>query len=150
MSQSDYIKHKRNAHILKRQTDLDSILNSKDLTQYKEFQLMNTIENTFPTYNQLKLSNKQPIFSMEIPVNNCSEFIVCSNTNNRPNRVLTMTDAMGKRGYKQRNAMNEYFVNQKVNNLILPCKMFSECEKFYYLRENPYEDEETTIIVGGT
>ena len=57
---------------------------------------------------------------------------------------------MGKRGYKRRNAYQEYFINQKVNNLIMPCKMFAECDRYFYLRENPYIDDEdqTEIIIG--
>ena len=154
MSQSDYIKHKKNAIILKRQNDLESILNSQDFTNYKEFELLNTIENTLPTPNQLAETNKHKIFKIEKNATNCARFIVCSTpgqtTNDRPNRVLTMTDIMGKRGYKRRNAYQEYFINQKVNNLIMPCKMFAECDRYFYLRENPYIDDEdqTEIIIG--
>ena len=155
MSQSDYIKHKKNATILKRQNDLEIILNSQDFTNYKEFELLNTIKNTLHTPNQLTETNKHKIFKIEKNATNCARFIVCSTpggqtTNDRPNRVLTMTDLMGKRGYKRRNAYQEYFINQKVNNLIMPCKMFAECDRYFYLRENPYidDEDETEIIIG--
>ena len=152
MSQSDYITHKKNAQILQSQTDLEPVLSSQDLINYKKFALNNTIKSSNITYNQLRLNNKQTIYGMEMSNDICNnpEFVVCTNTNTRPNRVITMTDAMGKRGYKRRNGFNEYLVYQKSNNLIMPCKMFKECNEYFYLRENPLDDtEETTIIIGG-
>lgn len=150
MSQSDYIAHKKNAHILQNQTDLESVLNSQDYTQYKQFALHNTITSTNKTYNQLRQPNKQSIYKMELAVSQCPQFITCSNTSARPNRVITMSDPMGKRGFKRRNGYNEYFVHQKANNLIMPCKMFRECNEYFYLRENPYiddDEDETTFII---
>lgn len=152
MSQSDYIAHKKNAQILQRQTNLEAVLSSQDLTNYKKFAFNNTIKSTNITHNQLRLKNKQRIYNMEMSNDTCNnpEFIVCTNTNTRPNRVITMTDEMGKRGYKRRNGYNEYLVYQKNNNLIMPCKMFKECNKYFYLRENPLDDtDETTVIIGG-
>ena len=151
MSQSDYISHKKNAHILQNQTDLESVLNSQDYTQYKQFAFHNTLTSTNKTYNQLRQPNKQSIYKMELAVSQCPQFITCTNTSARPNRVTTMSDPMGKRGFKRRNGYNEFFVHQKANNLIMPCKMFRECNEYFYLRENPYidddDDDETTFII---
>lgn len=143
MSQSDYINHKKQATVLRRQQDLDSILSSHDYTKYKSFELANTIdvENKNPTYNQLQLDNKERVFNMELTVSGCARFQLCSDTadlSNRPNRKITMTDSMGKRGMATTGLQgyNEYKVNQKVNNLIMPCMMFDKCDTFLYNRRN--------------
>ena len=149
MSQSDYIAHKKNAQILQRQSDLEGVLNSQDFTQYKQFAFHNTITNSNITYNQLREPNKQRVYKMELPVSQCPQFLTCTQTQARPNRVITMGDPMGKRGFKRRNGYNEYFVHQKANNLVMPCKMFRECNEYFYLRENPYidDEDETTFII---
>ena len=143
MSQSDYINHKKQATVLRRQQDLDSILSSHDYTKYKSFELANTIdvENENPTYNQLQLDNKERVFNIELTVSDCARFQLCSDTadlSNRPNRKITMTDSMGKRGMVTTGLQgyNEYKVNKKVNNLIMPCMMFDKCDTFLYNRRN--------------
>jgi hypothetical protein len=127
MSQSDYIKFKKTARILNKQKDLESVLSSNEYTNFKTFVLGNTISNQVPTYRQLQI---------EAQVTECASFPFCTNTNTRENRVITMTDIMGKRGYTRQHGYNEYIVNQKVNNLIMPCKMFESCDEFLYLRNN--------------
>jgi hypothetical protein len=88
MSQSDYLKHKKTAHILK-ENKLPPILNSADYTAYTRFQLTNTIINDEETnYGEIVPEGKKKIFGMEINVSNCPSFILCSSTDTRPNRVL--------------------------------------------------------------
>ena len=92
MSQSDYSKFKKTATILKElPTALPPVLNSKEYTSFKQYNLETTIENTKPTYNKLKLANKTTIFGMELDVANCTEFKLCNDTNTRPNRKLLLS-----------------------------------------------------------
>jgi hypothetical protein len=151
MSQSDYIQLQRNATILRNQSDLESILTSEELTNFKSFAIKNTNVNTRPTYGQLLATGKQRIMNMEVSATNCSQFIVCKNTQLRPNRKVTMTDIMGKRGYTRQHGYNEYIMYNKVNNKIAPCKMFKKCDEYFYLRRTNGDDEDDNIdiIIGG-
>ena len=94
MSQSDYLKRKQIAQILR--TDSGSgvdnhqpaVLSSQQILEYKQYQIINDINNDSINYNLITPANKKNIFDMERDVNGCPSFIVCNNTNNRPNRVL--------------------------------------------------------------
>lgn len=89
MSQGDYLKHKKNANILKAQSTLPSVLKSTDYTQFKLFTLANTIVDSSPTYNILKVPDRQMVFDMLLDASaSCPEFILCRDTQNRPNRKL--------------------------------------------------------------
>jgi len=123
MSQSDYIQRKKIARVLKKQKDLESVLSANVYTNFKTF-IMNGE------------SNKE-----------CETFKFCKDTHLRENRVITMTDIMGKRGYTRHHGYNEYIVNQKVNNLIMPCKMFEECDEFLYLRNSMDKTQRTKYIM---
>ena len=127
MSQGDYINHVKVTRILEKQTDLENVLSSKEYTSFLSYTLSNTIENKIPTYRDLQV---------EQGMEKCAPFTLCMNTNNRVNRVITMSDPMGKRGYTQQHGYNEYIVSQKVNNLIMPCKMFEACDLFLDNRKN--------------
>ena len=124
MSQSDYIQHKKIARVLKKQKDLESVLSSNVYTNFKTFMIGD---------------NKIP--------NECETFKFCKDTNTRENRVITMTDIMGKRGYTRQHGYNEYIVNQKVKNLIMPCKMFEECDEFLYLRNSMEKTQRIKYIM---
>jgi len=87
MSQSDYIKYKRVATELKNTKEVLPVFESQDYTEYKEFSLENNITNTKTLYNQLIPPGKKIIFDMEKTTNSCPTFIICQNTNQRPNRV---------------------------------------------------------------
>jgi hypothetical protein len=113
MFQSDYIQSKKVARVLKKQKDLESVLSSNNYTNFKTFMIG---DNTIPK--------------------ECEIFKFCKDTNMRENRVITMTDIMGKRGYTRHHGYNEYIVNQKVKNLIMPCKMLEECDEFLNLRNS--------------
>ena len=87
MSQSDYIKYKRVATELKNTKQVPAVLESQDYIGYKEYSMENKITNTKTLYNQLIPPGKKIIFDMEKKVTNCPAFIICNNTNKRPNRV---------------------------------------------------------------
>jgi hypothetical protein len=89
MSQGDYLKHKKNANILTAQSKLPSVLKSTDYTHFKSFTLANTIVDSSPTYNILKVPDRQMVFDMLLDASaSCPEFILCRDTQNRPNRKL--------------------------------------------------------------
>jgi hypothetical protein len=122
MSQSDYIQYKKIARVLKKQKDLESVLSSNVYTNFKTFMLNGESKE-------------------------CETFKFCKDTNTRENRVITMTDIMGKRGYTRQHGYNEYIVNQKVNNLIMPCKMFEECDEFLHLRNSMDKTQRAKYIM---
>ena len=84
MSQGDYIRHKISAHKI---GDLPSVLGGRKYAQLTRYQLANSITNTKPSYQQLLPEGKQNVFGSERMVSGCPEFILCENTNTRPNRV---------------------------------------------------------------
>ena len=107
MSQSDYIKFIRTADIL-RNRKLPSVLNENDYISYEQYALETTIINTKNSFSRLLPQNPQninitpstnnvylntdptrvDIFDIEKKVSSCPTFIMCQNTNTRPNRVL--------------------------------------------------------------
>ena len=127
MSQSDYLNYKKNKQILTNQTDLENVLSSGSYTKFKTFVVSNTLINKVPSYRESKVKQE---------VNECAFYILDKGTEQRPNRIQTMTDPIGKRGYTRNHALNEFIINQKVNSLIMPCKMFQECDEFKHHR-NP-------------
>lgn len=90
MSQSDYTQHKRLSVMVKDLAKQLPVLDAEDYTQFKQYTLENTIQNNKPMLNQLTLPNYQKVFGMEKNVSHCpnTQFIVCSNTNQRINRKL--------------------------------------------------------------
>ena len=89
MSQSDYIKHKKIATELKLNKQ-PAVFDAQSYISYKQFSLENTIKSETVSYSQLIPENKQLIFDIQYDVSNCAKFIVCKNTNTRPNRKLIM------------------------------------------------------------
>lgn len=77
MSQSDYIKHKKISNIIPSQ--LPNILNNKDYVDYKQYYLVNTIENTKENYNIVTIPNTQNVFNMNLRVSNCENKLKCQN-----------------------------------------------------------------------
>ena len=89
MSQSDYIRYKKTGTLLKI-NKLDPVISNQDYVAYTDYSLENTVLNTKINYNHLQPPSTtiQTVFGMERPKSNtCSTFEVCSNTNNRTNRV---------------------------------------------------------------
>ena len=90
MSQSDYLKYKRISTRLRVDNDTTKqppVFQSNTLSQYQQYALANSIINTKPRYNQLVPSGRQSVFGMDKVVSGCPTFIVCTNTNERTNRV---------------------------------------------------------------
>lgn len=92
MSQSDYLNRKRVATVLL-DNKLPPILAQRDFLQYKQYSLENSITNTKLTFHKLPMVNRPIIFGMETTVcgtsascDSCGGFLVCKNTNQRPNR----------------------------------------------------------------
>ena len=98
MSQSDYIKYKRTAHILENfnapvnQKDFPRVFSAQQLTDYKQYSLENTIVNTRTRFNMLVPSGDKIVFSMNLQnATNCGNFAVCNNTDQNPNREEVKT-----------------------------------------------------------
>ena len=88
MSQSDYIKYKRTQTMLKEQMKMNKILNSQDYTNHETYSIETTVSNTKIRPSRLILPNTISVMEMEKRVTSCPTFILCKNTNTRPNRVL--------------------------------------------------------------
>jgi hypothetical protein len=93
MSQGDYIKRKQVAQTLRADglntpNRFPAVFSSQDLLKYQQYQIINDDSNTIINYNLLTSPGKILVFDMERNVANCPTFIVCRNTNTRPNRVL--------------------------------------------------------------
>ena len=87
MSQSDYIKFIRTAEVLKN-NELPPVFDAGDYTDYESYNLETTVSNTKNTYSRLVQPSNKIIFTMEKNVSNCTTFPLCTNTNQRTNRVL--------------------------------------------------------------
>lgn len=86
--QNNYIDFLRESTILKEQNTLKPVLNSSDYIKFKNYNLVNSIPNTKNSFSEMFLNNKKNVFGMERNTNNCSNFILCRNTNGRANRAL--------------------------------------------------------------
>ena len=92
MSQSDYLKYKRVSTALKIDgNDKLPVFDSQNYVNYKQYALENTIDNTSVLYNRITPANRRVVFNMDKNATNCPTFIVCRNTNSRPNRVPLST-----------------------------------------------------------
>lgn len=92
MSQSDYIKFKKTSTKLAIDNKLignkePAVFDAGDYTDFKQFNIENTILDTSPTYNYIKPHGHQIVFKMDKVVSSCPAFAVCSKTNTRPNRI---------------------------------------------------------------
>ena len=93
MSQGDYLKRKQVAHALRidggnTNNKQPAVFGSHDLLKYKQYQIVNDDSNTKINYNLLTPVNNKIIFDMERNVAGCPTFVVCKDTQTRPNRVL--------------------------------------------------------------
>lgn len=104
MSQSDYLKYKRVATILKvdnNTTKQPPVFGSSVYVNNMGFSLENSVINTNLIFNRLALNNGWtadadivtpiPIWGMDKVVSGCTEFPVCNNTHLRTNRVPMST-----------------------------------------------------------
>jgi len=93
MSQGDYIKRKQVAQTLRADglntpNRFPAVFSSQDLLKYQQYQVINNDSNTNINYNLITPAGKTIVFDIERNVANCPTFVVCRNTNTRPNRVL--------------------------------------------------------------
>jgi len=123
MSQSDYIRHKKMANILKHQENLGNVLNSQDLTSFRTFELSKTIYDDSLTYNEILPGNKV----------NCPSFLFCTGTNTRPNRSKRSIPMFSH--YRGKISKNGYFWEQKTKNKLCLEKEFKECDSYLYRRK---------------
>lgn len=89
MSQSDYIKYKKVANELKNLGECGSVLESGKYTDFKNFQLENTILDTNIMYSKLLPPNYVSVFGIAKNPATCgvAQFPLCNSTNLRENRV---------------------------------------------------------------
>ena len=163
MSQSDYLQHKKVSSILKTNTianDLDAVLSPSDYTKFKQYTIMNTIENTKTTKNFLINKNKQLIFNMEKHVEQCPDiFVVCKDTHNRFNKELNVENTLF-RGYKRQTPMYEFSLKRKLKTKypeafseypdLTSCEMMGKCNEFFFLRDQRLYDSDdgVSVVVG--
>ena len=89
MSQSDYIRHKKLARVMKDTTELSPVLASQEYTAYKEYSLETTIQNHKELYYRFLPEGTQFVFGMIVKnAPNCITYPFCRNTEARNNRVL--------------------------------------------------------------
>jgi len=92
MSQSDYLKYKKTATVLKDVSGVPAILESQDYTSYKRYSLGNSINNTKKSFDQLVPSGSKLIFEIERSnTASCPTFVLCNNTDQRFNREKVTT-----------------------------------------------------------
>jgi len=104
MSQSDYIKYKKDFTVLSIDASLNflPVINSQNYTDYKGFVLENTVIPTVNhpkkiIYNSIQNPNSQIVFdmiknkskveNMGTKITNCPSFLMCNKTNKRLNKV---------------------------------------------------------------
>lgn len=96
MSQSDYIKYKKIANELNYLADYGSVLESGKYTDFKMFQLENTILDTNIMYSKLIPPNYVSVFGISKLPTNCKQFPLCTSTQMRENRVPMKIAVMSK------------------------------------------------------
>jgi hypothetical protein len=115
MSQSDYIKFKKTAAKLSIDNKLignkePAVFGAGDYTDFKQFNIENTILDTSPTYNYIKPTGHQIVFKMDKVVSSCPTFVTCNETNTRLNRVpmsaAYFTPVAAPLNWKDSNALN--------------------------------------------
>ena len=102
MSQSDYLKSKRISTLLRidnqkvnNVTKQPAVFTSQDLQNYTQYALTNTTVNTKPTLNRLTPKLRQRVYDMDKVVSGCPSFIICKDTQQRNNRVLSSRGYFG-------------------------------------------------------
>ena len=128
MSQSDLLKHKRIGTILK-MNKLDAIFTNQDYIDFKQYEIANTIENTTTLTTQLVPSGYNIIFGIEKKVSECTSFIVCKDTQDRPNKIVPLdpwylTHRLVRKYVKQPTTAKSACdcLPNSVNNNICACK----------------------------
>jgi hypothetical protein len=95
MSQSDYIKYKRVGTQLRIDSSynkLPPVLAPQQYIDFKQYALENSIKSTNLVYSNLTPSGEYyNVFGMNKATTKCPSFLVCNNTQNRPNRQAMST-----------------------------------------------------------
>jgi hypothetical protein len=91
MSQSDYIRFKKTALILKADK-LMPVLDPSQYTSFETYNLETTVTNTKNAFSRLVPSTNQYFFDIEKKTSSCATFPLCVNTNTRANRVLNTAE----------------------------------------------------------
>lgn len=86
MSQSDYLKRKRIATTLRNDSTRYPVFSERNLLDFKQFSLENSITHDKELINRVLPENKRLVFNIEQTVDSCPSFIVCTGTHARPNR----------------------------------------------------------------
>ena len=148
MSQSDYIRHKRNVVMIKNVGKMENVLPSQTHIQFKGYMTPRVIEpkNLSDTYNQLQLDSRSNYYGMELDLSGCSLkndssgkdlYGFCPDQiEHRDNKELNKTGEYGRRGYKRHHGYKEYFIYRKFNNLLCTAKELQACDEFLYHRRN--------------
>ena len=135
MSQSDYLKSKRISTQLRIDNQIDAgmtttnqppLFTSHDLQNYKQYALTNTIINTKPTLNRLTPKLRQRVYDIDKVVTDCPSFIVCKDTQNRNNHVLSLGGYFG--ATMANDTAKSSLVNIRTYWNSLPANLKTECK----------------------
>lgn len=91
MAQSDYLIRKRTHTQLQYPTKMAPILSSQEYIAYKKYVMETNGLVTLAkldTYNRLTTPGKYKIGDIDTTMDTCPTFILCNNTNTRPNRQI--------------------------------------------------------------
>lgn len=101
LSQSDYINRKRIVSQIQNQNEFPPVLDSSLYTVSKSNSISSSITNSLITPSQL-------FQNLELNLSDdCGKFIVCMDTNNRPNRVIHSSLCSAIKKYeKQKKTVN--------------------------------------------
>jgi hypothetical protein len=89
MSQSDYIQYKKTQQVLSNQNkNLSKIIEQNDYTNFQQYTIETTVPNTKLRYSRLIPPSTISVLNMDQKTANCPTFLLCKNTQTRPNRVL--------------------------------------------------------------
>lgn len=132
MSQSDYLKSKRISTLLRidnqkvnNVTKQPAVFTSQDLQDYTQYALTNTIINTKLTLNRLTPKLRQRVYDMDKAVSGCPSFIVCKDTQDRNNRVLSLGGYFG--ATTANNTVKSSLVNIRTYWDNSPANLKTEC-----------------------
>jgi hypothetical protein len=89
MSQSDYLKYKKSAVVLRNSGDLPAVFDEQDYISFKRFSIGNSIVDTNKRFDQLVPTGTKILFDIErAKTSTCPTTFSLCNTNQRVNRVL--------------------------------------------------------------
>lgn len=135
MSQSDYLNFKKRAYILAGQNNLDNVLNSQTLTDFKTFQFGKEIVNTSISYNYMNEDDKTIYFGIKKNTSTCPDYMFCTNTHLRPHRVEN-ANTYKDQYYRKTNSWKGMYLYDKKRDQLCVSKEMQPCDEFLYLRRH--------------